>query len=100
MFMFTIVKRSGRKEMFQATKIENSMKKAGVSVGISKLATSCISYRYHQNITTLEVRLHVVSWIRNLEPQAARQYELFTKKAHKGRINAVKDRSELICEDC
>lgn len=81
--MFTITKRSGRREMFRADKIENSMRNAGASMGIAKLAASCISYRYHQNITTLEVRLHVLGWIRNLEPQAARPYALYPKKANK-----------------
>ena len=78
--MNTIVKRSGKEEKFQANKILNSMRAAGVSQDTARLVAADINH--HQGITTSEVRNRVIGAIKNKEPQAAKRYESHPRKAH------------------
>ena len=78
--MLTVTKRSGEEQEFRVEKLENSMRKAGVSTGIAKLVTSCISYHYRRGMTTVEIRDRVVAWIRDMEPHAALLYESHPEK--------------------
>ncbi|PKK82586.1 MAG: hypothetical protein CVT49_12960 [candidate division Zixibacteria bacterium HGW-Zixibacteria-1] len=79
--MLTITKRSGLEVEFHTGKIANSMMNAGISQETAqKVADSIL---YHEGITTLEVRNRVIGGIKNREPQAAKQFESYPKKAHK-----------------
>ncbi len=78
--MLTITKRSGKEEEFHKSKIENSMRNAGVSQEAAQRVASDICY--HGGITTSEIRNRVIGGIKNREPQAAKQYESHPKKTH------------------
>ncbi len=78
--MFTITKRSGLEEEYQASKIVNSLSNAGVSPATAEEIAKGISH--HVGMTTLEVRNKIIGGIRNREPQAARRFESHPKKNH------------------
>jgi transcriptional regulator NrdR family protein len=75
-----IIKRSGKEETFQPKKILNSMRNAGVSREIAEVVVKDI--KYHEGLTTREVRNIVIGAIKNKEPQAAKQFESHPKKSH------------------
>ena len=77
--MQSIKKRSGKGEKFQANKILNSMRGAGVSQETAQMVAKGVVY--HEGMTTSEVRNLVIGGIKNREPQAAKQYESHPKKA-------------------
>jgi hypothetical protein len=79
--MSAIKKRSGLEEEFRTDKIENSMRNAGISQITAKNVADGISF--HDGISTKEVRNRVIGGIKNLEPQAAKQFESYPKKTHK-----------------
>ncbi len=79
--MLTITKRSGKEEAFTLSKILNSMVNAGISQETAEKITDGI--RYHENMTTTEVRNRVIGGIKNREPQAAKLFESHPKKVHK-----------------
>jgi hypothetical protein len=76
----SITKRSGKEESFQADKILNSMRNAGVGRDTAEGVTRGIVH--HDGITTSEVRNRVIGGIKNREPQAAKQYESHPRKTH------------------
>jgi len=78
--MFTITKRSGLEEEYQADKLKNSMGNAGVSPETTDEIARGITY--HDGITTSEVRNRIIGGIKNREPQAAKRYESHPKKNH------------------
>ena len=78
--MNTISKRSGLEQDFRRGKIADSVRAAGVSLETAKEIAAGI--RYHEGMTTREVRNQVIGRIRNPEPQAAMQYEWHPKKTY------------------
>ena len=78
--MQAIAKRSGKEEAFQVNKILNSMRNAGVGQETAEGVVGGI--RYHEGISTSEVRNQVIGGIKNREPQAAKRYESHPKKTH------------------
>jgi len=79
--MLTITKRSGKEEGFVLNKILNSMVNAGISQDTAEKITDGI--KYHEGMTTNEIRNRVIGGIKNREPQAAKQFESYPKKIHK-----------------
>jgi hypothetical protein len=79
--MNTITKRSGKEESFQAGKILDSMRNAGVEREIAEGVTGGIEH--HEGISTTEVRNRVIGGIKNQSPQAAKRYESHPRKTHK-----------------
>jgi transcriptional regulator NrdR family protein len=76
----TITKRSGSQEVFQSSKILNSMRNAGVGREAAEAVAAGIVY--HEGITTAEVRNRVIGGIKNREPQSAQRYESHPRKSH------------------
>lgn len=75
-----ITKRSGQEQKFQAEKILNSMRNAGVSQEVAARVANGIVF--HEGITTSEVRNQVIGGIKNREPLAAKQFESHPRKVH------------------
>ena len=76
-----IIKRSGEKEKYRIEKIEKSMLAAGITAVLSKEVAKEIEF--HDEITTREVRGHVIGKIKNKDPQAAKRYESHPRKTQK-----------------
>ena len=75
--MIHVKKRDGRSEIFQPEKIQFSVIYAGGSVDDAKLIAEKIDSIAYDGITTDEIARQVRKWLRNINPDAARNYEKY-----------------------
>jgi len=77
--MIHIKKKDGRSENFLPEKVQFSVLNAGGSVDDAKLVVQKIDGIAYDGITTDEIATQVRELLRNLNPDAARNYEKYYK---------------------